>query len=99
MGCLNSTAADQTPKSGIPYVPPGPTTQSHQPPVQRISMIDGPHNGLGYNQNPPLLPPSPTPEDDGSIFVARYAYQARTAEDLSFEKGEKLRVSCGSKHG
>ena len=28
----------------------------------------------------------------GKIYLARYAYQARTTEDLSFEKGERLVV-------
>ena len=31
--------------------------------------------------------------DVGKVFIARYAYQARTTEDLSFEKGEQLIVS------
>ncbi len=98
MGCLNSTSADQSTKSGIPYVPPGPATQPHQPPIQRTSVVDGMgggHNGMGgYNPNQPPRGPSPVMEDDGTLFVARYAYQARTSEDLSFEKGEKLKVRC-----
>lgn len=53
----------------------------------------GSHNGsIGpYNQPLPSMP-SPVLEDDVSLFIARHAYQARTAEDLSFEKGEKLKV-------
>ena len=40
-------------------------------------------------------PTDPSAVDDMvKVFVARYAYQARTAEDLSFEKGEQLIVSC-----
>ena len=35
---------------------------------------------------------SPTSEIKGKVYLARYAYQARTAEDLSFEKGERLLV-------
>ena len=96
MGCLNSKTSDKATTSSIQYVPPGPATQAHQPPIQRTSVVDmgGSHNGMmGYNQNQPARGPSPPLEDDGSLFVARYAYQARTAEDLSFEKGEKLRVS------
>lgn len=70
---------------------------SQQPSQHRISVSSGvgSHNGsIGYNQ--PTLPsvPPPLSEEEGSLFVARYAYQARTAEDLSFEKGEKLKVSC-----
>ena len=37
---------------------------------------------------------SPAVADIGKVFIARYAYRARTAEDLSFEKGEQLIVSC-----
>jgi len=101
MGCLSSKTADKAPKSSIQYVPPGPASQAHQPPIERSSMVDSggnlgtsPHNGMmGYNQNQPARGPSPPLEDDGTLYVARYAYQARTAEDLSFEKGEQLRVS------
>lgn len=103
MGCLNSKPQDQPTRSGIQYVPPGPTTiqiTPHQPAIQqppqhRLSNSGmGSHNGnVGYNSGVPVpRVPSPVPEDDGSLFVARYAYQARTAEDLSFEKGEKLKV-------
>ena len=30
--------------------------------------------------------------DDGTFFIARYSYQARTVEDMSFEEGDKLKV-------
>ena len=42
----------------------------------------------------PGIPGSPT-DEDRKVFVARYGYQARTAEDLSFDKGEKLSVLGG----
>lgn len=47
-----------------------------------------------------VLPPVPTiPVQDRKIFIALYDYDARTAEDLSFKKGEKLEVvndvDCG----
>ena len=96
MGCVKNKPQDQT-KTGIQYVPPGPaTTQttSYQPPSQQsLRGNTGPQNGsVGYNSGLPNAR-STSPEDDGSIFITRYAYQARTAEDLSFEKGEKLRVN------
>ena len=50
--------------------------------------------GFEFEQrNLPAAPTSPTTSElDGSYFVARYAYQARTSEDLSFEKGDKLKI-------
>ena len=113
MGCVNSK--DQQPSGAqAKYVPPetvttttpATTVPSHQPVSQqhsqhRISVSSGPgsHNGsIGYNQSLPSVP-SPVIEDE-ALFVARHAYQARTAEDLSFEKGEQLRVSLeGGREG
>lgn len=36
--------------------------------------------------------PPPSKENQQKVYLARYAYQARTKEDLSFEKGERLMV-------
>jgi len=41
---------------------------------------------------PPVPPQSPSPEDDSNVFLARFSYEARTSEDLSFSKGERLRI-------
>ena len=46
----------------------------------------------GFDQRDTSSPPASPVEMDGTFFIARYSYQARTAEDLSFEKGEKLKV-------
>ena len=103
MGCVNSKEEDKSPAGAggttAKYMPPNsvttPTSQPvPQPSQHRISVASGvgSHNGsVGYGQPLPSVP-SPLPED-GSLFVARYAYQARTSEDLSFEKGEELKVS------
>ena len=41
----------------------------------------------------PALPETPQqPAEQKLLFVALYDYEARTAEDLSFKKGEKLEV-------
>ena len=45
--------------------------------------------GAMYPSSGQVSPSSPT---QGKVYLARYAYQARTAEDLSFEKGERLLV-------
>ena len=99
MGCMNSKPEHRHSTSGIQYVPPGPAITTHQPAVQepdvQILETAPPRNGslsYDYGMQSSNIPP-PVVEEDSSLFVTRYAYQARTAEDLSFEKGEKLRVS------
>ena len=47
--------------------------------------------GVRYSTDPGSAPP-PTANNEQKAYVARYAYQARTKEDLSFEKGERLLV-------
>lgn len=111
MGCVNSKTADK-PSSptggGVKYTPPDTITTSSQPAPHRTvspqssqhrtSMVSGVGSQNGGIVQPPLPSvPSPMP-DDGSLYVARYAYQARTSEDLSFEKGEQLKV-CGNSLG
>lgn len=39
--------------------------------------------------------PTPPREQRGALFVGRFNYVARTAEDLSFEKNEQLLVIGG----
>lgn len=41
----------------------------------------------------PITPPPEQPK--GPIYVGRFKYVARTNEDLSFEKGERLKVISG----
>ena len=93
MGCINSKTAvnDPTGSSSIHYNPPGPVSippsqvQQSQRPSQHLITVEDGNNGSAHTS-------SPAAEDEGSLFVARYAYQARTSEDLSFEKGEQLKV-------
>lgn len=47
---------------------------------------------IGMGGYPEVTPASPPPDNKGKVYLARYAYQARTTEDLSFEKGEHLQV-------
>ena len=103
MGCVQSSSSP--PNKNISQ--PQPTTQADgsgqvQAPSQdqrpgRVSVTS--YNGSLHAQSVhsplspvPEVPPGP-PGDLGMVFIARYAYQARTAEDLSFEKGEQLIVS------
>lgn len=46
----------------------------------------------------PPVPPESPPPDEENLYLARYSYEARTSEDLSFKKGEKLLV-IGSTEG
>lgn len=99
-GVKYDPATTPAPTTSVPGGGGGVPGSTHQPLIQqssqqRQSVISGDigsRNGsLGYNPPQPVVPP-PLQEDDGSLFIARYAYQARTSEDLSFEKGEKLKV-------
>nr|AAT67596.1 Src tyrosine kinase 1 [Suberites domuncula] len=89
MGCTSSTATDAVQDKRA--AEQQRVTQQYGPPqTHRMSTLS-----TGQPTNGQVLPPTsppPLPEDRGSLYIARYAYQARTAEDLSFEKGEKLRV-------
>ena len=44
---------------------------------------------------PPVPPESPPPSKE-NIYLARYSYNARTSEDLSFTKGDKLLIIGGT---
>lgn len=98
MGCVNSktnnggSRAPQNPSSGIV----GPLTTSVDGSVNPIQPT---RNSTAYDPTSPtgpfgdpISPYPPVVESPGKVFIARYAYQARTAEDLSFEKGEVLKV-------
>lgn len=41
---------------------------------------------------PPPPPPNQNQGNDSELFVALYDYDARTAEDLTFRKGDKLKI-------
>lgn len=106
MGCVNSKVDDKPDSAvGVTFSPPETVIALTQPPPHQqagqqtsiplhrpsVTTSVGSNGSVGY---PPLTSvPSPLPEnEDGSLFIARYAYQARTSEDLSFEKGEHLKV-------
>ena len=79
-------------------VSPVSSVASTQPTVSskggRVSIVSvtSPYNGSvgGPGFEAPSI--SQTTDPPGKYYIARYAYQARTAEDLSFEKGERLLV-------
>ena len=101
MGCCTSaeTKTTSSPGAGNPAEQPngGSNQAPGSLPIHRVSIAQ-PTNGaiVGGPMSPGgLVPPMSPLEDETNLYVARYAYQARTAEDLSFEKGEKLRVLEG----
>ena len=51
------------------------------------------HDQMGYFPQPEI--PSSIVENRGPIYIGRFKYVARTAEDLSFEKRERLMVIGG----
>lgn len=52
------------------------------------------HEGEKERKRSQVLPPIPTSlsTQERKIFIALYDYDARTNEDLSFKKGEKLEI-------
>lgn len=63
----------------IPFVT-GPTHASQA----------GRHGSAGLQRHASM--DVPEVDDDGSLFVALYDYKARTENEMSFIKGDKLRV-------
>ena len=74
-----------------------PTVTAHGGRVSIIS-VSSPYNGSVGGSGFETSSISQTTNLPGKYYIARYAYQARTAEDLSFEKGERLLV-IGSTEG
>ncbi|XP_065176206.1 tyrosine-protein kinase SRK2-like [Sycon ciliatum] len=69
-------------------------TDSHGGPTAGGPSATGGMAGMGGG-GPRSLPAAPaptTPMSNANIFLALYDYDARTAEDLSFKKGEQLQV-------
>ena len=101
MGCVQSSSSP--PKGNISQ--PQQTTQNdgttsgqgqdQRPGRVSVTSYNGSLHTQGMHSPLSTVPelPSGPPDDLGKVFIARYAYQARTAEDLSFEKGEQLIVS------
>ena len=109
MSCVTSSAVDETSgKEGNATADGGVAAQplmafSSTSPAQhsalggRVSVTSAtaPYNGSAVR---PPFSPSPPQEPPGQYYTAHYTYQAQTAEDLSFEKGESLLV-LGSTDG
>ena len=86
MGCVSSQ--NEVPKANS-------NTTSAYPGGQGM-MNSGPQfnssgaGGMGISMPPP--PPPVQPPQGALMFLGLYQYDARTSEDLSFKKGEKLQI-------
>lgn len=96
MGCCTSSS-DQKPSANHQAAPYQPPAQTPQPPAATTQFDGGPSSGgpsaAPVNFGGPAALPQPTQAAaNTNIFLALYDYDARTAEDLSFKKGEQLQV-------
>lgn len=99
MGCCQSSGSPPERKISQPLgageqqivLQPQASNNQLQPRVS-VTSYNGNYPGQTVQPQFPAIAETPTNADIGKLFVARYAYQARTAEDLSFEKGEQLVV-------
>ena len=89
MGCVSSSEAKDTRKPANQGVgqPDAPEITSQ---TQQNQVVQATNGALSQ---PPELP---LRDVNTPLYVARFAYTARTAEDLSFEKGERLKLICGT---
>lgn len=101
MGCAQSTATDKkerdrsvAPAGGQPEPDVGFVPSGHKPisPVTSVEPSGGQTQASSWRDSAPLPPVPAAIEEEVKVFVARYTYHARTEEDLSFEKGERLIV-------
>lgn len=86
MGCAESKPAQPTESVSSKYVAPSPTKPASNVEANRRSTT-----GRGALPPPPPEPVAP-PADDVKLYAALYDYDARTADDLAFRKGQKLVV-------
>ena len=107
MGCCFSRP-DKPPSSNIPLGEVGQSPQHNTGLADKNGSVTSPSQvGVTVVNTPPTsinnsaVPLAPTPSKSeladgvpstGKVFVALYDYDARTAEDLSFRKGEHLEI-------
>ena len=96
MGCVYSKRRRHEANGNVKHKKPSKTAQS----FENVNADDK------NQRNHEPLPDIPveneiqhTPVEQKLLFVALYDYEARTAEDLSFKKGENLEVINSSDGG
>lgn len=105
MGCANSsekkdTEADNKKQAAVPndYTDSGAKNKGE--PANNTAEAPGPKMNPPAEATrelplPPVPPESPPPNEE-NVYLARYSYEARTSEDLSFKKGERLLIIGGT---
>ena len=104
MGCSQSSekkdpAPDNNHQSAVPndYTDSGKQNQVETTITNTTAAVG--RKGSAAAEPTRGLPPVPLPDsplDEDNIYLARYSYDARTSEDLSFKKGERLLVIGGT---
>ena len=102
MGCSQSSAKEDTVpeknhQSAVPNNYTGGGKQSVEATIINTPVPDSKSNPPAdqTRELPPVPAGSPPPSEE-NVYLARYSYNARTSEDLSFAKGEKLLVIGGT---
>lgn len=103
MGCTQSSEKkDPEPDKKQQTAVPNDYTDSSKPnqvePVNNTLAAPGPKSNPPADPTrelPPVPPDSPL-SDEENVYLARYSYDARTSEDLSFKKGERLLIIGGT---
>lgn len=104
MGCSQSsekedTVPEKNHQSAVPndYTDSGKQTQVEAAITNNTALVDSKTspNADQARELPPVPPESPPPSEE-NVYLARYSYDARTSEDLSFTKGDKLLIIGGT---
>ena len=104
MGCTQSSEkkdaeSDKKHKAAVPNDYTGGTNQNQ---VEHLINTSGPADPKSNptfvspfadqsRELPPIPSDGPVPNEE-NLYLARYSYDARTSEDLSFKKGEQLLI-------
>ena len=99
MGCINCKHLSRHSTLGIQFTPPTPVISTNQEAIQKLSMqiaetVAAKNESMVHtNAMQSIRIPFTVLEDDKFQFVSLTAYHTMKAEELSFDKGERLRVS------
>ena len=99
MGCMNCKHLSRHSTLGIQSTPPTPVISTNQAAIQKLSMqiaetVAAKNESMVHtNAMQSIRIPFTEVEDDKFQFVSLAAYHTMKEEELSFDKGERLRVS------
>ena len=103
MGCCQSSekkdsAPEKNHQSAVPneYTDGGKQNQVETT-ITNTPVVDSKgHPPADLTRELPPVPPESPPPSEENVYLARYSYNARTSEDLSFTKGDKLLIIGGT---